>query len=155
MAHPTIYQIYKGRVSLEFRRINEDFMYMRQADPTAGANKYSAESYVQTQANILQSETPIERVLAKLNKSENTAQSPSRLAAWSKIVGMPDPPPVNPGKRLCGKRYETQGFSLLRFIAGEIAISTGNLHVLNGHRSQVWRFPQSNCAPWAGPDHET
>ena len=90
--------IYQARTSLEIQGINEDFLQMRNVNPTsAGSNSYYPEYDIQTQVKIIQSQTLIERVLKRL-KLENrpfVLNGASRLSAWRKALGLSQPPPLS------------------------------------------------------------
>ena len=90
--------IYQARTSLEIQGINEDFLQMRNVNPTsAGSNSYYPEYDIQTQVKIIQSQTLIERVLKRL-KLENrpfVLNDASRLSAWRKALGLSQPPPLS------------------------------------------------------------
>lgn len=59
---------YQARTTLEIQNLNENFMNMRELDPTAV--NYGSDAYLQTQVRILQSESMLERVASKLNLAE-------------------------------------------------------------------------------------
>ena len=58
--------IFRARTSLDIQSINSDFMNMRSVAPTGDAQGSSNEAYVQTQIKLLQSETLLERTVARL-----------------------------------------------------------------------------------------
>ena len=85
--------IYQARASLEIQSINEDFLNMREMSPTAnGGGSYPPEYDLQTQAKILQSESVLERVIAKLHLEEKLLQEKDRgrLSAWRNALGLPE-----------------------------------------------------------------
>ena len=59
-------RIYQACTTLEIQGINENFLNLRDVDPTAGAGSVPAEAYLETQLRILQSETLVNRVVTKL-----------------------------------------------------------------------------------------
>ena len=72
--------IYQARASLEIQNLNEDFLNMREMNPTAsGSGSYPPQYDLQTQAKILQSESVLERVIAKL---QSRSRSCSRKGPW-------------------------------------------------------------------------
>ncbi len=84
--------IYQARASLEIQSINEDFLNMREMSPTAnGGGSYPPQYDLQTQAKILQSESVLERVIAKLHLEEKLLQEKDRgrLSAWRNALGLP------------------------------------------------------------------
>jgi succinoglycan biosynthesis transport protein ExoP len=85
--------IYQAHASLEIQNLNEDFMNMRETNPTANGNgSYPPQYDLQTQAKILQSETVLERVIAKLHLEEKLSQENGRgrLSAWRNALGLPE-----------------------------------------------------------------
>ncbi len=84
--------VYQARASLEIQSINEDFLNMREMSPTAnGGGSYPPQYDLQTQAKILQSESVLERVIAKLHLEEKLLQEKDRgrLSAWRNALGLP------------------------------------------------------------------
>src|SRR5207237_522073 len=86
--------IYQARASLELQAFNENFMNLKSVDPTSSFQEYSPEGIIQTQMRILQSETLLERVTAKLNAEAGPEQANAadRVSAWRKTLGLPEPP---------------------------------------------------------------
>src|SRR5258706_13946694 len=67
---------YRVRTSLEIQDFNANFMDIKSVDPTDSNGSYaSPESYVETQAKILQSESLLERVIDKLNLDQDQPQT--------------------------------------------------------------------------------
>ena len=64
--HLSTLPIFRARTSLDIQSINSDFMNMRNVAPTGEAQGSSNEAYVQTQIKLLQSETLLERTVARL-----------------------------------------------------------------------------------------
>ena len=84
--------IYQARASLEIQNLNENFLNMRDVSPTANEGGSSPAEYdLQTQAKILQSESVLERVIAKLHLEQelSTEKSRGRLFAWRNALGLP------------------------------------------------------------------
>lgn len=85
--------IYQARTSLEVLGLNEDFLNIKQVNPVAQTGGYSdISSDIQTQIRILQSESLIERVLAKLrtNGDSGRVEQP-RLTAWRRALNLGAP----------------------------------------------------------------
>jgi capsular exopolysaccharide synthesis family protein len=82
--------VYRARASLEIQSLNENFLNMRDVNPTNEGASSTAESDLQTDVKILQSESVLERVIAKLNLAQRLSadRSHSRLAAWRKALGL-------------------------------------------------------------------
>jgi polysaccharide biosynthesis transport protein len=83
--------IYQARGSIEIQNLNENFLNTRNVSPTAddGAS-YAPGSDLQTQAKILQSESLLERVVAKLDLEKKLfpEEGSGRLSAWRKALGL-------------------------------------------------------------------
>jgi capsular exopolysaccharide synthesis family protein len=101
--------IYQARTALEIQDINENFLNIKQVTPVSDGNSYTALSDIQTQITLLQSESLIRRVLAKLAAHPIKATdpratdpratdsrplgsgAPTRIAAWRKALNLPEP----------------------------------------------------------------
>jgi polysaccharide biosynthesis transport protein len=83
--------IYQARGSIEVQNLNQNFLNMRNVSPTADEGGSSMPgSDLQTQAKILQSESLLDRVAAKLDLGKKLfpADGSGRLSAWRKAVGL-------------------------------------------------------------------
>lgn len=72
---------YRANLELEVQDMNQNFMNIRDVDPTAGAAPITPDGYVQVQVQVLQSDELLERVIKKLNldaKPEFGAQGGGR-----------------------------------------------------------------------------
>ena len=65
--------VYQARTSLEIQDLNENFLNMKQVTPVSEGNSYTALTDIQTQIKLLQSESLVKRVLAKL-KAQNSGR---------------------------------------------------------------------------------
>jgi capsular exopolysaccharide synthesis family protein len=84
--------IYQARGSIEIQNLNQNFLNMRNVSPTADEGGSSMPgSDLQTQAKILQSESLLDRVAAKLGLGKKLfpEEGSGRLSAWRKAVGLP------------------------------------------------------------------
>lgn len=84
-------KVYQAYATLEIQGINENFLNLRDVDPTAGGGNVPAEVYLETQLKILQSETLVDRVVAKLgleNRPEFGGRQPGRLDHWLRKLGL-------------------------------------------------------------------
>ncbi len=91
-------KVYRSQTTLEIQPFNENLLNTREVDPSASsADYYSAETNMPTQIKILQSETLISRVLAKLNLDQRpeVLEQPGRISVWRKALGLPQPPAVS------------------------------------------------------------
>jgi len=106
---------YQARASLEIQNINENFLNMREMSPTAnGGGSYPPQYDLQTQAKILQSESVLERVIAKLNLEKKLSQEKDsgRLSAWRNALGLP------------GWRPDSPREEVLRLVTKNLKVST-------------------------------
>lgn len=91
--------IYQARASLEIQNLNENFLNMRDVNPTASEVDLSqAGSDLQTQVKILQSDSVLERVIAKLNLEKRLSldKDRGRPSAWRKVLGRSRSRPDSP-----------------------------------------------------------
>jgi len=89
--------LYQARTSLEIQSFNENFLNMRTVSPTANDGPSSSpELDLPTQVKILQSESLLEGVVAKLDleKKMSRKKSSSRLSAWRNALGLPESKPA-------------------------------------------------------------
>ena len=89
---------YQARTSLEIQGINENFLNIREVDPTGGATNDSPEAYIQTQVKLLQEDALVERVATKLRldrRPEFAARS-GRLGWLRRLLRIAPPRPIPP-----------------------------------------------------------
>ncbi|MGD0013246.1 MAG: polysaccharide biosynthesis tyrosine autokinase [Bryobacteraceae bacterium] len=87
--------IYQAHALIEIQSMNENFLNMREVNPTTDTTMYYPEYDLQTQVRVLQSRTLLERVDAKLkNHPRPPAPAGSRLDAWRRAMGLPDSKPT-------------------------------------------------------------
>ena len=58
---------YRANLQLEVQDMNQNFMNVKDVDPTAGSSPITPDGYVQVQVQVLQSDELLERVIRKLN----------------------------------------------------------------------------------------
>ena len=103
--------VYQARTSLEIQDLNENFLNIKQVTPVSEGNSYTALTDIQTQIKLLQSESLVKRVLAKLKSPHSrhlhearAAATPapagpqgwaSRVAAWRRALNLPEPNPAD------------------------------------------------------------
>ena len=90
--------VYRSRATVEVQPLNENLLNTRQVDPTPGPSEYSqGEIDIQTQIKLLQSESLIERTVAKLklDRRPELLEQPDRLSVWRKTLGLSDPSPAS------------------------------------------------------------
>lgn len=93
--------VYQARTSLEIQDLNENFLNIKQVSPVSESGGFAALTDLQTQMKILQSESLLERVLARLNVARPRDLKPEtgRLAQWRRALNLPEPPPENAALR--------------------------------------------------------
>ncbi len=79
--------VYRARGSLEVQNQNGEFMNLRQVDPNAPGVNDSAESYLQTQVKILQSEPVTDRVVERM-KAAGLGKSVPLAASLDQRLGL-------------------------------------------------------------------
>jgi succinoglycan biosynthesis transport protein ExoP len=107
--------IYQARGSIEIQNLNENFLNARNVSPTADDGGSSAPGAdIQTQAKILQSESLLDRVVAKLDLGKKIFpdDGSGRLSAWRKALGLGE------------ARQSSTREKLLTLIAKNLKIST-------------------------------
>lgn len=89
--------VYQARLLLEIQSVNENFLNMRDVNPTSSAGSADYPEYdIQTQVRIIQSRALMERVTKKLDLDNRPLiVNESRLSAWRKALGLPAPKPVS------------------------------------------------------------
>jgi len=81
--------LYQARASLEIQSLNKNFLNMHDVSPTANEGSSSPESDLRTEVKILQSESVLERVIAKLNLAKRLApENQTGLSAWRSALGL-------------------------------------------------------------------
>ncbi len=96
--------IYRARTSLEVLSLNEDFLNMKQTSPVT-SNDYSYDtSELQTQVKLLESDSLMKRVFAKLDPQGTAEWQPSRTPPnWRILLHMPESKPSTPREALLDK----------------------------------------------------
>jgi polysaccharide biosynthesis transport protein len=87
--------VYQARTSVEIVGLNENFLNIKQVTPVSESGATSETSDIQTQIKILQSESLLERVLAKVKTKVPEPGGPSRISAWRRALNLPEPPPID------------------------------------------------------------
>jgi len=81
--------LYKAQATLELQHLNENYLNIREVDPTAVDSL--GDSYIQTQLQIMQSRSLLERVYKKMKAAHPADENlipPSRLEAWKGALGL-------------------------------------------------------------------
>src|SRR5947209_2425939 len=93
--------VYQAHLSLEIQGFNNEFLNVRNIDPTDPAASLSTESNVETQIKILQSESMIDRVVSRLNLLRNPefAYRPGPFTHWLQTLHLTLAGPISPRER--------------------------------------------------------
>lgn len=85
--------IYQARASVEIQNFNENYLNMKNVDPTASSGYAAADAYFQTQIQILKSRTLVGRVIDRLNldKRPEFTSSQGDVSRWRELLGLPQP----------------------------------------------------------------
>jgi polysaccharide biosynthesis transport protein len=94
--------VYQARASLEIQDLNDNFLNMKQITPVSDGNSYTALTDIQTQIKLLQSESLVKRVLARLKSHAPGSSTESRssvvpqvrttpIDVWRRALHLPDP----------------------------------------------------------------
>jgi capsular exopolysaccharide synthesis family protein len=126
--------IYQVRTSLEIVALNQNFLNIKESNPLNDSGTSVDTTDIQTQIKILQSESLIDRVLAKLKsgpKSDSTAApETTRIAAWRKLLNLPDSEPTDPREQSISyakKHYKVRASGQTRIV--EITVDSMNRQI--------------------------
>jgi capsular exopolysaccharide synthesis family protein len=90
--------VYQARTTIEIQNLNENFLNMRDVNQTNNEGAVNPlETDLQTQVNILQSESVLSQVIAKLDLVTKLAaeKDKGRLSAWRKALHLPESKPAS------------------------------------------------------------
>lgn len=81
--------MYQSRTSLEVQGPNDNFLNLKDLDPASSSGPSAAETYVETQAHILQDEGFVEKVLSRvgIDRRPNALGGPGVKARISQLLG--------------------------------------------------------------------
>jgi capsular exopolysaccharide synthesis family protein len=80
--------IYRAHTTLEVLALNENFLNIRDVDPTASGRDSGTPYYIETQVEILRSASLIQRVVKKLQPARPAEAAPTRgPAGWRQALG--------------------------------------------------------------------
>jgi polysaccharide biosynthesis transport protein len=85
--------VYQARTSLEIQDLNQEFMNLKQVSPLTDSSAVNALSDLQTQIKILQSDTLVDRSLAKLKIASpaDLNAKESRVSLLRRALHLPEP----------------------------------------------------------------
>jgi capsular exopolysaccharide synthesis family protein len=80
--------IYRAQTTLEVLALNENFLNIRDVDPTASGRDSGTPYYIETQVEILRSASLIQRVVKKLQPARPAELAPTKgPAGWQQALG--------------------------------------------------------------------
>jgi capsular exopolysaccharide synthesis family protein len=91
--------VFQAKATLEIQSLNTEFMNMRQVSPVDDGNIVLTREMIDTQIQILRSDTLIDRTLKKLGWVERKiapGMETSRASAWRKALNLPEPEVSDP-----------------------------------------------------------
>jgi polysaccharide biosynthesis transport protein len=93
--------IYQVHTSLEILALNQNFLNIKESNPLNEGESSVGTTDIQTQIKILQSDSLIDRVVAKMKSGlkidPGDAPPATRLGAWRKLLNLPGPVPTGAG----------------------------------------------------------
>jgi polysaccharide biosynthesis transport protein len=116
--------MYRSRVTLDIQQFDANILNMRPNAEPSNPSSAPAESYIQTEIKILQSDAMSRRVAEKLGASQSISQEQpgaaetSDIAAWSKKLSALGPAPVDRSAALAeiGKDLKVRTLGLTRIV---------------------------------------
>ncbi len=82
--------VYQARTSVEIVGLNNNFLNIKEADPLNENNASADPVDIQTQIKILQSESLVDSVLAKLKKGHTATPAAASGSGWRKLLNLPE-----------------------------------------------------------------
>src|SRR5215469_973381 len=91
-------RVYQGQTAVEIQDVNENFLNLKDVDPTATGSSSAGDAYVQTQAQILEQDSLIEQVVKKLNLDQrpNYLAHSGGMDAVRRLLALPPALPPAP-----------------------------------------------------------
>jgi polysaccharide biosynthesis transport protein len=88
--------IYQAKTSLEIVGLNQNFLNFKESSPLNESGPSVDTTDIQTQIQILQSDSLMDGVLAKMKSDSVAVPETTRVEAWRKFLNLPDPEPSSP-----------------------------------------------------------
>ena len=84
--------IYRARTAIEIETLNENYLNLREVNPTTAGGSVASEFDISTQVKVLESQSLIEKVVDRLRLHERPEfqHAPTRLASWRRALGVPE-----------------------------------------------------------------
>ncbi len=91
-------RVYQGQTSIEVQDVNENFLNLKEIDPTATSSNFGNDAYVQTQAQILGQDGLVEQVVKKLNLDQRPdfLPHPGLMDRMRRLLALPPAPSPAP-----------------------------------------------------------
>ena len=88
--------IYRARTAIEIETFNENYLNLREVNPTTAGGSVASELDISTQVKVLESQSLVEKVVDRLRLHERPEfqHAPTRLASWRRALGVPESPLV-------------------------------------------------------------
>ena len=88
--------LYRARTAIEIETFNENYLNLREVNPTTASGSVASELDISTQVKVLESQSLVEKVVDRLRLHERPEfqHAPTRLASWRRALGVPESPPA-------------------------------------------------------------
>ena len=123
--------IYRARTAIEIETLNENYLNLREVNPTTTSGSVASEFDISTQVKVLESRSLVEKVIDRLqlDKRPKFQHAPTRLASWRRALGVPGSPPA-PAREQA------------------LEVAAGNFHVVPSRRTRIVEI----FSEWPDPD---
>jgi len=119
--------VYQARTSVEIVGLNDNFLNIKESDPLNENNASVDPVDIQTQIKILQSESLVDAVLAKLKKGYTAAPDTPRTSGWRQMLNLPGAEAVDSREKsatYAARHYKVKASGPTRII--EITVDSMN-----------------------------
>ena len=112
--------IYRARTAIEIETLNENYLNLREVNPTTASGSVASELDISTQVKVLESESLAEKVVDRLQLDERPEfqHAPTRLASWRRALGVPESPAATAREQA-------------------LEVAAANLHVVPTRRTRI------------------
>jgi succinoglycan biosynthesis transport protein ExoP len=100
-------KIYQAHTTIEMLGVNENFLNQKQVNPTNETGASGDTTDIQTQIRILQSESLLDRVLAKLKTAGPLAAESTKAPVWRTMLNLPSAEPSDEQQQALAMAVDT------------------------------------------------
>jgi len=119
--------VYQARTSVEIVGLNNNFLNIKESDPLNENNASVDPVDIQTQIKILQSDSLVDAVLAKLKKSQPATPDAPRASGWRQLLNLPGAEAVDSREKFAtyaARHYKVKASGPTRII--EVTVDSTN-----------------------------